>query len=181
RFAKVDVGAAASGECRAQLRVDETVAEREDGAERPCVEDVRPVHRRHHERNGENRPDADHPDDVRGGGLQQAHAAVERHHRGERSAIRRSAVAVSGTRGFAASASRARSIDSISVAWTVRRSYSFTLVSSGRIRSGTGPTWTGCAPFALTTHGTSITSSSRRSAMLPRFRTLSGTIAFVLP
>ena len=54
------------------------------------------AHGADHERNRQERPDADHPDDVRGGGLQQAHATVEGHHNGDRSRTSRSAVARSG-------------------------------------------------------------------------------------
>ena len=75
RFAQVEIAAAAARQRRAELRVDEAVGEREDEAGDPRVDDVRAVHRRDHERDGQERPDADHGDDVGGGGLQQAHAA----------------------------------------------------------------------------------------------------------
>jgi hypothetical protein len=140
RFAKVDVRAAAARQRRAELRVHEAVAQREHRAKRPGVEDVRPVHCRHHERDREKRADAHHADDVRRRGLQQAEAAIEPHHSGDRAATRRAAISRLGTSGFDASASRAASTPGDDAAAIVRRSYSFTRISSGRTASGTGPT-----------------------------------------
>ena len=76
RLAQVQVAPAAAGQRGAELRVDEAVGQREHEAGDPRVEDVRPVHRRDHERNGQERPDADHADDVGGRRLQQAHRAA---------------------------------------------------------------------------------------------------------
>jgi len=69
RLAQVDVGTAAAGERGAQFRVHQPVAQREDRANAPGVDDVRPVHRCDHERNRQEGADADHADDVRRGGL----------------------------------------------------------------------------------------------------------------
>src|SRR5262249_26130385 len=130
--------------------------------------------------NREEGTDANHPDDVRRGGLEKAHPAIERHHRGEKSAISRPAVPSSGTSGFRARASALAAIDGFSAALTVRRSYSLTRIRSGMTGSGTGPTWSGLAPLAFTTHGTSTTSSGSRHSMLPRLATLSGMMVLVL-
>ena len=77
RLAQVEIAAAAAGQRRAELRVDQAVGEREHQAGDPGVDDVRAVHGRDHERDGQERPDADHADDVGGGGLQQAHPRRE--------------------------------------------------------------------------------------------------------
>ena len=73
-FAKVEVAAAAAGQRRAELRIDETVGEREDETGDPRVDHVRAVHGGDHEGNSQEGTDADHRDDVGGGRLQQAHA-----------------------------------------------------------------------------------------------------------
>ncbi len=75
RLAQVEIAAAAAGQRGAELRVDEAVGQREHEAGDPRVDDVRPVHGRDHERNGEEGADADHGDDVGGRRLQQAHRA----------------------------------------------------------------------------------------------------------
>ncbi len=77
RLAQVEVTAAAAWQGGAELRVDEAVGEGEDEPGDPRVDQVRTVHRRHHERDGEERPHAHHADHVGGGGLEQAHAAIE--------------------------------------------------------------------------------------------------------
>ena len=196
RLAQVEIAAAAARQRGAELRVDEAVGERQHRARDPRVEDVRPVHRLDHERDGEERPDADHADDVGGGGLQQAHAAVEvgaptsgirdqgsgsGSERAEPIAAKlqgvdeRAAAARSGTRGFSASASTsalARAGAHGGNRRALERLHPHDEVAHLR-RAARRRAWR-LGPFAFTTHGTSITSSASRSGMLPRFRTLSG-------
>src|SRR5262249_49367019 len=77
RFAQVDVWSAAAWQRRTELRVDEAVAQREQRAGEPRVEDVRSAHRLEHEGDRQERPDADHHEDIRRGRLQEAETAIE--------------------------------------------------------------------------------------------------------
>jgi len=67
-----------NGRMELDLKRLKAVGERQHEARQPRVDHVRPVHRRHHERNREERPDAHHADDVGGRRLEQAHRAIER-------------------------------------------------------------------------------------------------------
>ena len=61
----------------AELRPDQAVAHDEQCAEHPAQHRLRPVHRRDHQRDGDERPDADHVDHVQRGRVPEADAADE--------------------------------------------------------------------------------------------------------
>ena len=133
-LAQIEVRAAAAGQRGAELGVDQPVAQRQQRPHHPRVDDVRAVHRRDHERDGQERSDADHADDVGGGGLEQAHSALERRRTGSgRWHVCRVAHAISfetmaaavrssATSGFSASAATASRADCDRPAATVARS-----------------------------------------------------------
>ena len=78
RLAEVEVRPSAAGERRPELCIDEPVGQREQRAEEPGPDDVRPAHRRHHQRDRQEGADPDHPDDVRRGGPGEAHPPLHR-------------------------------------------------------------------------------------------------------
>ncbi len=130
-FAQVQVAAAAARERRPELRIDKSVGQSEEEAGDPRVDHVRPAHCRHHERNGEERTDAHHRDDVGCCRLQQAHAAAEdglgrlrarraRHQNSTASSC--SAFSREGTSGFRASAATSSVRLPVSAAFTAARS-----------------------------------------------------------
>ena len=185
RFAQIEIAAAAAGQRRAELRVDEAVGEREDEAGDPGIDDVRAVHGGDHERNGQERADPNHRNDVGGRGLQQAHAR-----RGlevlrcEVSRFDHSIAATSRSatcrwnqwiqsQGFnqLVSVTSQRSVDCGAFVGLDA------LDQLARAIGDLGRPLAGCGPFASTRQGTSTMSSGSRNGSVPRLATLSGMMA----
>ena len=77
RLPQINVRSAAPRERCSKLGVHESVGKREQRSDQPRPDDVRSAHRVHHERDGQEGTDPDHPDDVGGGGPQEPHPPLQ--------------------------------------------------------------------------------------------------------